>query len=176
MTSVSNARKPTTWHAIFLISDALTVTIMDTLQQIALKNTTFRHTSMKTGTIPLVDMTDQHFGIIATPGIPTMTIETGTNSVDLNLAHITLDIGVTVTVILAEAILDHFTSPHTIALCTTGAQAHITTAKTHHITDTHHAEISPKMTLDPEHIKSNKHNYKPTQRSSSSSSINTLEA
>ena len=48
-------------------------------------------------------MTDQHLGIIATPDIPTMTIETGTDSVDLNLTHITLDIGVTVAVILTEA-------------------------------------------------------------------------
>ena len=30
--------------------------------------------------------------------------------------------------------------------------AHTATAKTHHITDPHHAGISPKMTVDPEHI------------------------
>ena len=54
--------------------------------------------------------------------------------------------------ILTEAILDHFTSPHTIALHATGAQAHTTTAMTHHIADPHHAEISPEMTVDPEHI------------------------
>ena len=30
-------------------------------------------------TTPLVDVTDQHLRIIATPGIPTMTIETGTD-------------------------------------------------------------------------------------------------
>ena len=40
----------------------------------------------------------QHLRIIATPGIPTMTIGTGTDSVNLDLAHITLDIRVTVTV------------------------------------------------------------------------------
>ena len=75
-----------------------------------------------------------------------------TDSVDLNLAHITLDIGVTVTVILAEAILDHFTSPHAVALCTTGAQTHTATVVTLHIVDPHHAEISPEITVDPEHI------------------------
>ena len=123
MTSVSNARKPATWHAIVIISDALTVTIMDTLQQIAL---TKYHLQAHLHDA-LVDMTDQHLGIIAIPGIPTMTIETGTDSVDLNLTHITLDIGA----------------------CATGAQAHTTVAKTHHITDPHHAETSV-MTVDPD--------------------------
>ena len=54
--------------------------------------------------------------------------------------------------ILTEAILDHFTSPHTIALHATGAQAHTATAKTHCIADPHHTGTSPKMTVDPEHI------------------------
>ena len=80
------------------------------------------------------------------------TIETGTDSVDPDLTHITLDIGVAVTVILAEAILDHFASPHAIALCATGAQAHTATTVTHHIADPHHAEIPSEMTVDPEHI------------------------
>ena len=97
-------------------------------------------------------MTDQHLRIIATPGIPIMTIVTGTDSANLNLAHITPDRGVTVIVILIEAVLDHFTSLHTIALYITGAPAHTTTAMTHHIADPHHAEISPAMTVDPEHI------------------------
>ena len=44
------------------------------------------------GTTPLVGRTDQHLRIIATPGIPTMTIGTGTDSVDLDLTHITLHI------------------------------------------------------------------------------------
>ena len=81
-----------------------------------------------------------------------MTIETGTDSVDLDLTHITLDIRVTVAVNLTEAILDHFISSHTVALHATGAQAHTATAKTHHIADPHHAEISSEMTVDPEHI------------------------
>ena len=125
---------------------------MDTSQQISVTKYHLQAHQHDAGTTPLVDMTDQHLGIIATPAIPTVTIETGTDSVDLDLAHITLDIGVTVTAILKEAILDHFTSPHTIALHATGAQAHTPTAMTHHIADPHHAEISPKMTVDPEHI------------------------
>ena len=152
MTSVSNARKPATWHAIVLISDALNVTIMDMSQWIALAKYHLQAHQHDPGTTPLVDMTVQHLRIIATPGIPTMTIETGTVSVNLNLAHITLDIGVTVAVILAEAILDHSTGPHAIALHVTGPLAHTATAVTHHTADPHHEEISPKMTVDPEHI------------------------
>ena len=152
MTSVSNARKPATWHTTALKSDAVTVTIMDTLQQIALTKYHLQAHQRDAGTTPLVGMTDQHLRIIATQSIPTMTIGTGTDSVNLDLAHITLDIGVTVTVILTEVVLDHFTSPHTIAIHATGAPVHTATTKTHHITDPHHAGTSPKMTVDPEHI------------------------
>ena len=101
---------------------------------------------------PLADVTDWHHRIIATPGIPTVTIETGTDSVILDLGHITPDIGVTVIVIPTEAILDHFIDLHAIAPCITGAPAHTATAVTHHITDPHHADISPEITVDPEHI------------------------
>ena len=52
----------------------------------------------------------------------------------------------------AEAILDHFTGPHAIAIHATGAPAHTATAETHHIADPHHVDISPEMTVDPEHI------------------------
>ena len=80
-----------------------------------------------------------------------MTIGIGTDLVDLYLTPITLDIGVTVTVILTEVTLDPFTSPHTIAYHTTGAQACTAIAETHHTADPHHAGISPEMTVDPEH-------------------------
>ena len=111
MTSVSNVKKPATWHTTALISDALTVIIMDTLQWIALTKYHLQAHQHDAETAPLVGVTDQHLRIIATPGIPTVTIGTGTDSVNLNLMHITIDIGVTVTVILAEVILDHFTRP-----------------------------------------------------------------
>ena len=152
MTSVSNARKPATWHAIILTLDAWIVTIMDMLQWIALTKYHLQAHQHDAEITPLADMTDQHLGIIATPGIPTMTIETGTDSVNPNLGHITPDIGVTVIVILAEAILDHFISLHAVAPCITGAPAHTATAMTHHIADPNHADISPEMTVDPEHI------------------------
>ena len=50
-------------------------------------------------------MTGQHLRT-ATPDVLTMTIEIGTDSFDLDLTHITLDIGVTVIGIPTEAILD----------------------------------------------------------------------
>ena len=96
-------------------------------------------------------MTDQYLGVITTPGITTVTIGIGIDSVDLDLTPITLDIGVAVTVILAEVTLNPFTGPHAIAHCTTEAQGHTATAKTHRITDPHHAEISPERKVDPEH-------------------------
>ena len=144
-------RKLTTWHAIALISDALTVTIMDISQQIALTKYHLQEHQQDAGTTPLVSMTDQHLGILTTPGITIGTIGIGTDSLNLDLTYITLDIGVTVTVILSEVALDPFTGPHTIAHHATGTPAHTATAKTHHIADPHHAGISPEMTVDPEH-------------------------
>ena len=58
MTSVFNARKLATWHAIVLILDASIVTIMDTLQQIALTKYQLQAHRHDTETTPLVDVTD----------------------------------------------------------------------------------------------------------------------
>ena len=152
MTSISNARKPATWQAIVLILDALIVTIMDMLQQITLIKYCLQAHQHDAEIMPPADMTDQHLGIIATPGIPTMTIETGTDSVNLNPNHITPDIGVAVVVIPTEAILDHFIDLHVIASCVTGVPAHTATDVTHHIANPHCTDISPEMTVDPECI------------------------
>ena len=153
MTSVSSARKLATWHVIVPTLDALIVTIMDMLQQIALTKYHLQAHWHDAEITPLADMTDQHLGILATPGIPTVTIETGTDSADLDLSHITPDIGVTFVVIPAEAILDHFTDPHAVAPCITGVvPAHTATAVTHHITGPHCTDISLEMTVDPECI------------------------
>ena len=96
----------------------------------------------------------QILGVIITPGITTMTIGIDTDSVDLDLTHITLGIGVTATVILTEVTLDPFTSPHAVAHHATEAQAH--TVLLRHTTpqDPHHTEISPEMTVDPGHTNS----------------------
>ena len=146
-------KKLATWHAIALTSDALTVIIMGTSQQIALTKSHLQAHQQDAGTKTLVGMIGQLFRVITTPGITTVTIGIGTDSVDLNLTPIILDIGVTVAMILAEVTLDPFTSPHAIAHCATEALAHTATAKTYHTTDPHHAEISPEMTVDPEHAK-----------------------
>ena len=67
------------------------------------------------------DVIDPHLRVTITIGITTMTIEIGTSSADLNLAPIVPDIGVTVTVNLAEATLDPFTDRHATAHHATGA-------------------------------------------------------
>ena len=152
MTSVSNARKPATWHPIVPTLDTSIVTIMDTLQQIALTKYHLQAHWHNAEITPLADMTDQDLRIIATPGTPTMTIETGTDSADLNPTHITTDLGVTVMVTLTEVVLDHFIDLHAIAPHVTGLPADTATIVTHHITDPHHADISSEMTVDPECI------------------------
>ena len=152
MTSVSNSRKLATWHAIFLISDALTVTIMDMSKQIALTKYCLQANQHVAGTTPLVDVTDQHLRIIATPDIPTMTIEIGTDSVNLDLTHITLDIRSNSHSDSHRSCSRSFQGPHTVAHHASGAQAHTATAKTHHTAYLPHAGTSPKMTVDPEHI------------------------
>ena len=151
MTSISNARKLATWHAIVHTLDVLIATIMDTSQQIALTKYLLQVCQHNAGITPLVDVAGQHLGT-ATPGILTMTIETDTDSANLNLTHITPDIGVTVIAIPAEAVLDHFIDLHTIAPHITEVPAHTTIAVTHHITDPHHTDISLEKTVDPEHI------------------------
>ena len=151
MINVSNARKLATWHAIALTSDALTVTIMDMLQQIALTKSHLQAHQQDAGTTTLVGMIDQLLRSHNHTRHYHLTIGIGTGSVDLDPTHITLDIGVTVTVILTEVTLDPFTIPHTIAHHATGAQAHTATAETHHTADPHHAGISPEMTVDPGH-------------------------
>ena len=123
---------------------------MDTSQWIALTKYHLQAHQQDTGTTPLVDMIDQYFRVIITPGIITVTIQIGTNSVDLDPTHITLNIGVTIAMILTEVALDPFTVPHIIAHHTTEAQAHTTTVETHHPTDPYHAEIFLEMTVDPE--------------------------
>ena len=150
-TRVSSARKLATWNAIVNTLDVLIATIMDTLQQIALTKYLLLAHQHDAGITPLVDMTGHHLGT-ATPDILTMTIETGTDSADLNLTHITPDMGVTVIVIHTEAILDHFIDLHAIAPCITEVPAHTATTITHHIADPHHIDIYPEETVDPEHI------------------------
>ena len=151
MTSVSNARKPAVWHAIVHTLDVSTATTMDMSQQIALTKYLLQAHWHDAEITPLVDVTGQHLGT-ATPDVLTVTIETGTDSANLNPTHITPDIGVTVIVIPIEAILDHSIDLHTIVPCVTEVPACTAIAMTHHITDPHHMDISPEKTVDPDHI------------------------
>ena len=150
-TSVSNVRKLATWHVIVLIQDVSTVTTIYMLLQTALIKYHLQAHQHATEITPPVGVTDPHLGIIATPGIPTEIIEIDTGSVIPDPAHTTLDTGVTAIMTPAGATPDYFIDLHIIALHTTEAQAHTTTAVTHHITDPHPIEISPKMTADPDH-------------------------
>ena len=78
-----------------------------------------------------------------------MTLGIGTDSVDLDPTHITLDIGVTVAMILTEVAVDPFTCPCVVAHCMPQKLKHIPLLlRTHHTADLHHAEISPEMTVD----------------------------
>ena len=150
-TSVSNARKLATWYAIVHTLDVLIATTMGMLQQIALTRYLLQASQHDAGITPLVGMTGQHLRT-ATPDILTVTIEISTDSADLDLTHITPDIGVIVVVIPTEAILDHFIDLHAIAPHITEVPVHTATAMTHLITDPHHTDIYPEKTVDPEHI------------------------
>ena len=110
MTSVSSARKLATLHTIVHTLDALIATIMDTSQQIAWIRYLLQACWHNAGITLLVDMTGQHLGT-ATPDILTITIQIGTDSADLNLAHITPDIGVIVIVILCRSCSRSFHQP-----------------------------------------------------------------
>ena len=151
MTSASNARKLARWHDTVPISDVLTVTTMDMLLQAALTKYHLQAHQHAVETTPPVGMNDPHLGIIAIPGIHTVIIGIDTGSVILDLVHTTLGTGVTATMTPTGVTSDHFIDLHIIALHATGAQAHIVTASTHHITNPHPTGISPKMTADPNH-------------------------
>ena len=96
---------------------------MAKLQQVALTKSHLQAHQQDAGTTTPVDVIDQHLRVIITPGITTVTIETGKGSADLNLTPIILGIGVTVTVTLAGVTLDPFTDPHAAAHHATEAQA-----------------------------------------------------
>ena len=101
--------------------------------------------------IPPVGMIDPHLGIIATTGIPTMTIEIGTGSVIPDLTHTILDTGVTAAMTPAGVAPNHFIDLHIVAPHATEVQVHTTTIVTHHISDLHPVEIFPEMTADLDH-------------------------
>ena len=98
--------------------------------------------------IPPVGMTNPHQGIIATTGVPTMIIETGTGPVIPDLPYTILDTGVTAAMTPTGVTPDHFIDLHITAPHATEAQVHTITTVTHHIADLHPIEIFPEMTAD----------------------------
>ena len=88
---------------------------MATLQQIAQTKSHHQAHQQDAGTTSLVDMIDQHLGVIITSGITTMTTRIDTGSADPHLSPIILDIGITVRVTLTGVTLDPFTNLHTAA-------------------------------------------------------------
>ena len=128
-----------------------TVTTMGMLLQTALIKYHLQAHQHATEITPPVGMIDPHLGIITTPGIPTVIIEIGTGSVAPDPTHMTLDTGVTAAMTPTRVAPDCFIDLHIIALHSTEAQVHTTTALTHHIADPHPIEISPKMTADPDY-------------------------
>ena len=124
---------------------------MDMLLQTALIKYHLQAHQHATEITPPVGMIDPHLGIIATPGIPTVTIGIDTDSVVPNPPHTTPDTGVTSTMTPAGVAPDRFIDLHIVALHATEAQAHIATTTTHPITDPHPAETSPEMTAGPNH-------------------------
>ena len=124
---------------------------MAMLQQTALTKFHLQVYHHDAETTRLEGMIDPHLRVTITIGITTMTIEICTGSADLDLASIILDIGVTVTVTLAAVTLDLFTDPHIAVHHATEARAHTVTNGTCHTADTHHAGVSPEITVDTGH-------------------------
>ena len=107
--------------------------------------------------IPPVGMTDPHQGIIATTGIPTMIIKTGTGPVIPDLAHTILDTGVTAAMTPTGVTPNHFIDLHIIAPHATEAQVHTITA-----CDTPHCRSSSHRNLSQDDSRSQPHKSQQT--------------
>ena len=148
MTGVFNVKKLAIWHATAPIYNVLTVINMDTLPWIALikyHHQAHQHTAEVT---PLIGMIGHPLGIIVTPDTLTMIIKIGPGLVIPDPTHITMDIGVAAIMTPIEATPGHPTDLHNIVSHATEAQAHTTSAVTHHTADLHSIVISPKKTAD----------------------------
>ena len=94
---------------------------MDMLPQTALIKYHLQAHQCTAEITPPVGMIDPHLGIIASPGVPTMILEIGTDSAIPNPARTTLDTGVTAAMNPAGFTPDHFIDLHIIALYATEA-------------------------------------------------------
>ena len=130
---------------------------MDTLPWIALIKYHCQAHQHTTEVMPPIGMIDPPLGIIVTPDVLTMITKTGPGLVIPNPAHIPMDIGIAAIMTPIGTTPDHSTDLPNVVSHATEAQAHAATAVTHHTTDLHHIDISPKMTADPNHTNP-KHN------------------
>ena len=151
-----------------LTSDALTVIIMGTLQQIALTKSHLQAHQQDAGTTTLVDMIDQHLRVTITPGITTVTVGIGTGSVDLNLTPIILDIGVTVTVTHRSHSRSFHQPSHHSTSCHRNLSTYCYCQDTPHCRSSSHRSFSRDDSRS-RTCTSSKHHYKTPKRPSSSS-------
>ena len=92
---------------------------------------------------------DPHLTIIIMIGTIAMIIET---DIDQDPSPAIIDTGVTVAMTHEEVVLGPITDPQASAHHTTEAQAHTATDETPHTADPNHAEVSPGIAVDPDHI------------------------
>ena len=124
---------------------------MDTLPWIALIKYHHQAHQHAAEVMPPIGMIGPPLGIIVTPDVLTVITKIGPGLVIPNPTHIPMDIGVAAIMTPIGAIPGHPTDLPNVASHATEAQVHTATAVTHHTTDLHPIEISPKMTADLNH-------------------------
>ena len=148
MTDAFNVKKLAIWHAIAPTYGVSTVINMDMLPWTALikyHHQAHQHAAEAT---PLLGMIDPPLGIIAIPDILTVITKDGTGLVIPNPTHVTMDIGVAGIMTPIGATPGQSTDLPNVISHATEAQAHTTTAVTHHTADLHPIDIFLKMTAD----------------------------
>ena len=148
MTGVFNVKKPAIWHTIAPIYSALTAIIMDMLPWTALIRYHHQAHQHATEVMPLIGMIGPPLGIIVTADVLTMITKIGPSLVVPDPAHIPMDIGAAAIMTPTGATPGHPTDLPDVVSHATEAQAHTTTAVTHHTADLHPIEIFPEMTAD----------------------------
>ena len=130
------------------IYNALTVINMDTLPWIVLIKYHHQAHQHAAEVTPLIGMIGHPLDIIVTPDALTMIIKIGPGLFVPHPTHTTMDIGVAAITTPIETAPGHPTDLHDVVSHATEAQAHTTTAMTHHTTDLHPIEIFSEMTAD----------------------------
>ena len=98
------------------------------------------------------DVIDPHLRIAIAIGTITMTIQTGIILAGPDPTHTVTDTGVTVIMTHKEVVLGPITNPHAAVHHITEGLVHTATNETHHTANPHHAEVSPGITVGPDHV------------------------